>query len=92
MQNPSHYDRLAIKQEFGLENHFLVTTLGLLSLDKGIQYSVRAYGRFLEESLTGSQRSNMVYLIAGQCHPEFVKANGGEEYREYQRHVPRFIP
>ena len=26
----------------------------------------------------------MVYLIAGQCHPDFVGAGGGEEYLKYQ--------
>ncbi len=26
----------------------------------------------------------MVYLIAGQCHPDFVKAEGGEEFRKYE--------
>jgi hypothetical protein len=25
----------------------------------------------------------MAYLIAGQCHPEFVKAEGGEPYRQF---------
>jgi len=84
MQHPSHYDRLAIKQEYGLENHFLVTTLGLLSPDKGIQYGIRAYSRFLKESCTESQRDTLVYLIAGQFHPEFVRANGGQPYRECQ--------
>jgi len=84
MQHPSQYDRLAIKREFGLENHFLITTLGLMSVDKGIQYSIRAYGRFLDESCTEAQRSKLVYLIAGQCHPEFVKAEGGQLYQEYQ--------
>ncbi len=47
MQHPSQYDRLEIKRQFGLENHFLVTTLGLLSPDKGIQYGIRGYGKFL---------------------------------------------
>jgi len=84
MQHPSQYDRLEIKREFGLENRFLLTTLGLLSADKGIQYSIRAYGRFLEESCTENQRKNIVYLIAGQYHPDFVKAEGGTEYREYE--------
>ena len=84
MQHPSQYDRLAIKREFGLENRFLITTLGLTSPDKGIQYSIRAYGRFLDESCTEAQRSKLVYLIAGQCHPEFVKADGGQLYQEYQ--------
>jgi len=84
MQHPSEYDRLAMKEEYGLKEFFLVTTLGLLSPDKGIQYSIRAYGRFLRESCTDNQRERIVYLIAGQYHPDFVRADGGTEYREYQ--------
>ncbi len=84
MHNPSQFDRLAIKQEFGLENRFLITTLGLLSPGKGIQYGIRAYGRFLEESCTEEQRKKTVYLIAGRPHPEFVRADGGEPYRQFQ--------
>ena len=84
MQHPSAYDRLRIKEKYGLKDFFLVTTMGLLSPDKGIQYSIRAYGRFLEESCTGSQRERIVYLIAGQCHPDFIRAADGREYRAYQ--------
>ena len=84
MQQRSQFDRLELKRKYGLENRFLITTLGLLSPDKGIQYSIRAYGRFLADSCTEQQRSRIVYLIAGQCHPEFVKAEGGEAYRQYQ--------
>ena len=84
MQHASEYDRLAMKEKYGLKEFFLVTTLGLLSPDKGIQYSIRAYGRFLEESCTDSQRERIVYLIAGQYHPDFVRANEGAAYREYQ--------
>jgi len=84
MQQRSQFDRLAIKHRYGLENGFLITTLGLLSPGKGIQYGLRGYGRFLNDSCTEAQRKRMVYLIAGQCHPEFVKAEGGKYYREYQ--------
>jgi glycosyltransferase involved in cell wall biosynthesis len=84
MQNPSEYDRLAIKEKYGLKDFFLVTTLGLLSPDKGIQYSIRAYGRFLAQFCTDSQRERIVYLIAGQCHPDFIRAAEGREYRVYQ--------
>jgi len=83
MQHRSQFDRLEIKRRYGLENRFLVTTLGLLSPGKGIQYSIRGYGKFLAESCTDAQRRRMVYLIAGRCHPEFVKAEGGQPYREY---------
>ena len=84
MQNPSQWDRLALKQEYGLESQLLVTTLGLHSPGKGLQYSIRAYARFLDESCTQAQRKNLIYLIAGACHPEFVKREGGSLYREYQ--------
>lgn len=84
MQHRSQFDRLEIKHKFGLENGFLITTLGLLSPGKGIQYGLRGYGKFLNDSCTEAQRKRMVYLIAGQCHPEFVKAEGGKYYREYQ--------
>jgi glycosyltransferase involved in cell wall biosynthesis len=89
MQHPSHYDRLAIKEMFGLKDRFLVTTLGLLSPDKGLEYSIRGYGRFLQESCTEEQRKNIVYLIGGQYHPEFVKLGGGEAYRRYQEVIDK---
>jgi hypothetical protein len=84
MQNRFQYDRLMIKHEYGLANRLLITTLGLRSPDKGLQYSIRAYGRFLNQSCTPSQRRKLVYLIAGQCHPELIKADGGKPYQEYQ--------
>jgi polysaccharide biosynthesis protein PslF len=84
MQHPSQFDRLAVKKELGLEGSFIVLTLGLLSPDKGIQYGIRGYGRFLDESCTAEQRRRIVYLVAGECHPEFVKAEGGQPYRQFQ--------
>jgi len=91
MQHPSQYDRLAIKEQFGLKDCFLVTTLGLLSTDKGIQYGIRGYGKFIKESLTSEQRENILYLIAGQCHPEFMKAEEGKEYERYQETINKAL-
>jgi len=91
MQHPSQHDRLAIKKSLGLEGRFLVTTLGLLSPDKGIPYAIRGYARFLHESLTDSQKRKIVYLIAGQCHPEFLQADGGLEYAEFQKALSRAL-
>ena len=84
MHPPSEYDRLAVKTKYGLEDGFLVATLGMVSPGKGIQYGIRAYGRFLEESCTQKQRQRIVYLIAGQAHPGFVRAERGRLYRDYQ--------
>jgi glycosyltransferase involved in cell wall biosynthesis len=91
MQHPSHYDRLAIKEMFGLKDRFLITTLGLLSPDKGLEYSIRGYGRFLQESCTEEQRKNIVYLIGGQCHPGFVKLGDGQPYQQYQEKIAKTL-
>ncbi|MBU1260124.1 MAG: hypothetical protein KJ757_08235 [Planctomycetes bacterium] len=85
MSHPSQFDRLAIKEKFGIENRFLITTIGLLSPDKGIQYGIRGFGKFLAESCTPNQKNSIVYLIAGQYHPEFVKSGNGEDFKRFQQ-------
>ena len=87
MHHPTQFDRFDIKSELGINDIFLATTLGLLSPGKGIQYSIRAYGRFIHESCTPAQRKHIVYLIGGQCHPEFVKAEGGKFYRKFMEEI-----
>ncbi len=83
MHNPTQYDRFSLKSEVGLKDFFLATTVGLLSPGKGIQYAIQGYGEFINKSCTPAQRKQMVYLVAGQCHPEFVKAEDGKYYKEY---------
>ena len=91
MHHPSYFDRLAAKREYDLESRFLVTTLGMLSPGKGIEYGIRGYGLFLDESLTGEQRKRMVYLIAGKCHPEFIRTEGGEPYRRFRASIDQAL-
>lgn len=87
MQNPSLYNRMEIKKRFEFGEQFLLTTLGLRSPGKGIHYGIRAFGRFLQESLTEEQRRYIVYLVAGQYHPDFVKHEGGKPYREDKKRI-----
>jgi glycosyltransferase involved in cell wall biosynthesis len=84
IQDPSQHDRMVIKREYGMQDKLLVTTLGLRSPNKGIQFGIPAYARFLAESCTQEQRERLLYLIAGQCHPEFVRDDNGEHYRKYR--------
>ncbi len=81
--NPTDLDRLNIKREMGLQNIMLITSLGLRGPNKGHEYSIRAYAELLKKC-TPRQRKRMVYLIAGQCHPKFMKAEGGSLYRKYE--------
>lgn len=91
MQHPTQFDRYEIKQQWNLSGVFLALTLGLLSPGKGIQYSLPAWSRFLHESCTPFQREHLVYLIAGQYHPEFVKDEGGRHWREYVEMIRRIL-
>ena len=87
MHHPSQYDRLEVKTALGLKDMLLATTLGLLSTGKGIQYAIRGFGKFLQESCTQSQREKIVYLIAGQCHPEFIKSDNGQSHQEFTEEI-----
>ncbi|OHB59408.1 MAG: hypothetical protein A2173_11805 [Planctomycetes bacterium RBG_13_44_8b] len=87
MSHPSQFDRLAIKEKFGLKNRFLITTIGLLSPDKGIRFGIKGLGRFLAESCTTRQRDSIVYLIAGQYHPDFVKPENSLAYQQFQETI-----
>lgn len=62
------------KKELGLEGKKLLSTFGLLSNKKGIQYAIRAMPRIVEEN------PEALYLIIGETHPQ-VRRKEGERYR-----------
>lgn len=56
-------DRLAAKQELGLEGRTILTTLGLLNRFKGIDDALQALAELVAEEPT------LVYLVLGRPHP-----------------------
>jgi len=84
ISDASPNDRVSVKKKYAGAGQFVVATLGMLSPGKGIEYGIRAYAKFLEESCTVQQRQHVTYLIAGQCHPDFREADGGAPYRAYR--------
>lgn len=80
----SKFDRLDIKRECGWENKMVSGMLGMRNPDKGIQYGIRAQAKFVTKSLSKSQRRDMLFVIEGGCHPEFIAQDGGKPYREYE--------
>jgi glycosyltransferase involved in cell wall biosynthesis len=84
ISNASPDDRISVKKKYASKGQFIVTTMGMLSPGKGIEYGIRAYSKFLEGSCTVKQRQHLTYLIAGQYHPDFREADGGEPYNAYR--------
>jgi glycosyltransferase involved in cell wall biosynthesis len=74
--------RTDAKEKWGLAGRYLISTIGLLSKNKGIDYGIRGFKRFLD-MVHPDFRERMVYLIAGQTHPEeLAKLGGKDPYRE----------
>lgn len=86
------------KRSLGLKDHVVLSTFGLLSRGKGIEYAIEALPQVLKE------RRDITYLIIGGTHPE-VRKREGEEYRQFLlnlveslgleknvRFVNRFLP
>lgn len=67
--------RDALKKQEGLENRFVVSTFGLLSPGKGLEYGIDAVSR------VAKKHPELLYLILGQTHP-VIKSRDGEQYRE----------
>jgi glycosyltransferase involved in cell wall biosynthesis len=66
-------DRL--KEKHGLSGRTVISTFGLLSPGKGLEYGIEAVAE------VAKKYSDVIYLILGQTHPG-VKELSGETYRE----------
>jgi glycosyltransferase involved in cell wall biosynthesis len=64
-----------IKGSLDLKARFVISTFGLISRSKGIEYAIRALPSVIE------REPQVVYLIIGETHPE-VRKNEGEKYRK----------
>jgi glycosyltransferase involved in cell wall biosynthesis len=64
-----------IKPNLGLEDRTVLSTFGLLSRGKGIEYAIQALPPIVKLD------PQILYLIIGETHPE-VRKNEGELYRK----------
>lgn len=62
------------KAKLGLENHFIISTFGLINEGKGIEYTIKAMPNVVKKN------PNVLFLIIGETHPQ-VRKHQGEEYR-----------
>jgi len=55
--------RQSLKKQFGYEDKQLISTFGLLSPGKGIEYAIEAISKIC------TMKNNILYLILGETHP-----------------------
>lgn len=67
--------RQEAKQELGLSGRFVISTFGLISRGKGLEYAIQALPPVVEKY------PETLYLILGETHPN-VRRMEGESYRE----------
>ncbi len=63
------------KRELGLSGRFVISTFGLISRGKGLEYAIQALPPVVE------RHPEVLYLILGETHPN-VRRHEGESYRE----------
>ncbi|WP_087524296.1 glycosyltransferase [Gilvibacter sp. SZ-19] len=68
-------EQQALKEKYGFQNKMVLSTFGLLSKNKGIETTLRALPKVLNNF------PDTIYLVLGKTHPEVVK-NDGETYRK----------
>jgi glycosyltransferase involved in cell wall biosynthesis len=64
------------KRKLRLENNIVLSTFGLLSRGKGIEYMIKALPYLVKKY------PNILYVIIGETHP-VIRKREGEEYRNY---------
>ncbi len=62
------------KRKLNLQGKFVLSTFGMISRDKGIEYAIKALPDIVK------QYPNVLYLIIGATHPQVLK-DEGEKYR-----------
>jgi glycosyltransferase involved in cell wall biosynthesis len=67
--------RRRIKEKLGLSSRTLISTFGLVDPRKGLEYMIQALPAILEG------HPDVLYVIAGQTHPELIR-QFGERYRD----------
>lgn len=67
--------REQLKSEYDLTDKHVVSSFGLISPAKGLEYGIQAVAQVVKEF------DNLVYLILGKTHPS-VKQAMGESYRQ----------
>lgn len=64
------------KEKLGYGGKTILSTFGMLSRNKGIEYAIRALPEVIK------LYPNVVYLVLGETHP-VVRKHDGEEYRNF---------
>lgn len=64
------------KGHLGLSGKVVLSTFGMLSKNKGVEYAIRALPDIV------AKYPNVVYLVLGETHP-IVRKSEGEEYRNF---------
>lgn len=68
------------KRSLGFEGRIVLSTFGLLSRGKGIEYAIESLPQLVKED------PRIIYLIIGVTHPE-VRKQEGEIYRRYLQNL-----
>jgi glycosyltransferase involved in cell wall biosynthesis len=68
------------KKKLNLSGRTVISTFGMISQDKGIEYAIEALPKVIEK------HPDLLYLVIGATHPQVLK-NEGERYRNKLKRI-----
>jgi len=85
-------DQEEVKKKYKLEDVLLISTLGLRSIDKGIDYAIRGYGEMINNSFSpkSKEKKRIAYLVVGQYHPNFIE-DSPNQYKKAQDKIKKAL-
>lgn len=79
------------KARYGLEGVLVFTTIGMKEPHKGIDRSIKAWGKFINTKVREEDKEKIVYIIGGGYHPNFISNNEGKDFERYKEEIQKII-
>lgn len=76
--------RKNLKKKFGYEKNSIISTFGLISPGKGIEYAIESMGK------VAKKHPEAIYLILGKTHP-CIQEKYGETYRDNLKDIVKSL-
>jgi glycosyltransferase involved in cell wall biosynthesis len=68
------------REKWGLEKRIVISTIGLISQGKGIEYGIKGFSKFLKK-VKPRDKDKLIYLVVGETHPE-IKEKFDDSYHK----------
>jgi hypothetical protein len=79
------------KSRYGLEGILVFATVGMKEYHKGLDRSIKSWGKFINNYVREEDRNKIVYIIGGGYHPNFIAKDDGKALKEFEQELENSV-